>query len=282
MDALKNTGGIEKLRRVVAQLRHPEGGCPWDLKQTHVSLKPYMLEEAYEAVEAVDEAASTGKPELLREELGDVLLQVVLHSQLAAEAGDFDFDAVCEGIAEKLIRRHPHVFGNTRADDPETVLANWDAIKQAEKGGGKPASILDGISRSQPALSRALETSRRAVKAGFEWPDFGSLWACVMSEYDEFRKEKDTATPGQPVSPEAFGRLELELGDILFATVNLARFCKIDPEVALTRATAKFTRRFQAMERLVRERYGPEYALESLDFETWDALWNEAKQLTSY
>lgn len=277
--------GIEKLLQVVAQLRHPEHGCPWDLKQTHVSLKPFMLEEAYEAVEAIDEADASGNPDPLKEELGDVLLQVVLHSQLAQDGGQFNFQDVCDTIAEKLIRRHPHVFGTVSVDNADGVVSNWEAIKQAEKGNPKQQSILDGISKSQPALSRALETSQKAVKVGFEWPNLDSLWDCVMSEYQEFRAEVDALQPGLPVSAEAFERLESEMGDIYFASVNLARHFKIDPEVALTKATAKFTQRFQAMETLIRERFPQakslQAAMANLDFESWDTLWREAKQKTS-
>lgn len=287
-ETIEQTQGIEKLLAVVAQLRHPTEGCPWDLKQTHQSLKPYMLEEAYEAVEAVDEAAADNNPAVLKEELGDVLLQVVLHSQLAQDTGTFNFAEVCDTIAEKLIRRHPHVFGSVEVDNADTVVKNWEQIKQAEKAQNGQAvqhddSILKGVSKHQPALSRALETSKRAVKVGFEWPNPESLWQCVMSEYDEFRAEIAHLTEGQPVPPDVFDRLESEMGDIFFASVNLARAYKIDPEVALTKATAKFTRRFQAMERLVREHNSeaqplPEQ-LSALDFETWDALWNEAKVL---
>lgn len=289
LETLQQTRGIDKLLRVVAQLRDPEHGCPWDLKQTHQSLKPYMLEEAYEAVEAIDEAEAQGTPEVLREELGDVLLQVVLHSQLAQDAGAFDFSDVCEVIAEKLIRRHPHVFGSVAVSGADEVAVNWDAIKRAEKAGEAQElawrSILHGVSKSQPALSRALETSKRAVKVGFEWPSMESLWQCVMSEYEEFRAETAQLVENKPVSPELFSRLESEMGDILFATVNLARAYKIDPEVALTRAITKFTQRFQLMERLVLERSNGDQPLEEqltkLDFETWDALWNEAKSRLS-
>lgn len=281
LEQISQSQGIDKLVQVVAQLRHPEHGCPWDLKQTHASLKPYMLEEAYEAVEAIDES----DPALLKEELGDVLLQVVLHSQLAQDAGTFNFEAVCETIAEKLIRRHPHVFGTVEVENAEGVVANWEAIKQTEKGNPKIHSILDGVAKSQPALSRALETSKKAVKVGFEWPHLESLWECVMSEYAEFREEVDALPQNQPVSPEQFERLESEMGDIYFASVNLARHFKIDPEVALTKATAKFTRRFQAMERLILDRAQPNQTLEDamadLNFETWDALWREAKALTN-
>lgn len=284
LDQVQKAEGIDKLLQVVAQLRHPEHGCPWDLKQTHSSLKPYMLEEAYEAIEAIDTAQHTGDSAPLKEELGDVLLQVVLHSQLAQDAGTFDFQQVCEAIAEKLIRRHPHVFGSASVDSPDAVVSNWESIKRAEKGTIQQASILDGISKSQPALSRALETSQKAVKVGFEWPNLDALWECVMSEYQEFRVEVEALQPEETISAEAFERLESEMGDIYFASVNLARHFKIDPEVALSKATAKFTQRFQAMESLIRERFPQEKSLEAamagLDFETWDDLWREAKQKT--
>ena len=199
-----------------------------------------------------------------------MLLQVALHSRLAEEAGRFDFEAVCEGMAGKLIRRHPHVFGEATAHDAETVTPQWERIKRAEKNktlndppennvnrkhpaenvdGILADSVLAGVPRYQPALSRALETSRRAVKAGFEWPDLDALWACVMSEYDEFRAEIDALPAPVPSAssrpPCSLNGLEAEMGDILFASVNSARRFDIDPEVALTRATAKFTRRFQ-------------------------------------
>ena len=286
MARLEHTQGIEKLVDVVARLRHPTEGCPWDLKQTHQSLKPFMLEEAYEAVEAIDEAAATQNLANLKEELGDVLLQVVLHSQLAQDQGDFNFTDVCEGIAEKLIRRHPHVFGEVAADDAETVLQNWEAIKKQEKALNKPelteaVSILTGISKSQPALSRALETSKKAVKVGFEWPSLESLWECVMSEYQEFREEIEAPELAHETPAQRFERLESEMGDIFFASVNLARHFKIDPEVALTKATAKFTKRFQMMEALIAEQGEPSQSLEALmanlDFEQWDQLWRQAK-----
>ncbi len=253
--------GFHKLLDVVRQLRDPERGCPWDLKQTHQSLRPYMLEEAYEAVEAID----SGDLPHLKEELGDVLLQVMLHSQLASERGDFTADTVADAIAEKLIRRHPHVFGEVQVDSAEAVTANWEKIKAAEKG-NVSASVMDDVPKGLPALSRALKVSKRAVKEGFEWPDFESLWVCVMSEYEEFREERDANAP--------FENLEDELGDILFATVNLARYHGIDPEVALNRATNKFIRRYRAMETL------SEKPLNAQPFEVLDDLWNRAKAST--
>ncbi len=311
---------VARLLDVVAQLRDPVTGCPWDLKQTHQSLKPYMLEEAYEAVEAMDfppPQPGTSQPDLLQEELGDVLLQVVLHSQLAREAGRFDFDAVCQTLAEKLIRRHPHVFppdailnegesmdsdASTLPADAEEVVSQWERIKRTEraekaKAAGESAmphaeepSVLDGVRRQQPALSRALEISRKAVKAGFVWPDVETLWACVMSEFAEFRAEweplgADAETP-KDLPAHVVDRLESEMGDILFATTNLARHFKLDPEVALTRATAKFIHRFQTMEALLRERVQGNStpptslaeAMTALDFAAWDDLWAQAKK----
>jgi len=268
--------GIDKLLDVIAQLRNPEGGCPWDLKQTHLSLRPYMLEEAYEAVEAMT-SKDTGH---LKEELGDVLLQVALHAQIAAQSEDpdkrFDFQDVAAGIADKLIRRHPHVFGEVNVSGAEEVTANWEEIKRREKGNEAVESIMDGVSENQPALSRALKTSKKAVKVGFEWPNLDSLWDCVMSEFTEFKKELDA-----PPAPDTQAKLEDEMGDIFFATVNLARHFNIDPEVALTRATTKFTRRFKTMETIIRDRHPGiplEEAMKQLDFQTWDDLWNEAKK----
>jgi MazG family protein len=315
-DNAREFSGVCSVLEVVSRLRHPVTGCPWDLKQTHSSLRKYLLEEAYETVEAIDHLGIQDCSSLdgkegksyasFKEELGDVLLQVLLHSQIARDNGHFDFEAVCKTLSEKLIRRHPHVFGNVEANDSETVLKNWEAIKQQEKqvaqsgdamGDVKPepnssvlaSSILNGISLAQPALSRATKISQKAVAAGFEWPNPEALWACVMSEFEEFRAEIDQVTQ----NPD---RLEDELGDILFATVNLARQFKIDPEVALTRASTKFTKRFQTMERLIDEQSdriplvqteNPEdpnplqtlrkAAMANLDFETWDRLWEQAK-----
>ncbi len=252
--------GFQELLAVVSQLRDPEKGCPWDLKQTHQSLRPYILEEAYEVVNAIDSEDTAN----LKEELGDVLLQVALHAQLATDAGEFTADEVAKGIAEKLIRRHPHVFGDVTVADAEEVTANWEKIKAKEKGDEPEQSTMAKIPTGIPALSRALVVSKKAVKEGFEWPDFESLWQCVMSEYEEFRHELDTGS--------SFDHLEDELGDILFATVNLARYNKIDPELALNRATNKFIRRYQAMERI------SEKPLSEQPFEALDMLWNQAKQ----
>jgi MazG family protein len=312
-ETLLELSGIEALLQVVARLRSPVDGCPWDLKQTHHSLRQYLLEEAYEAVEAISSlpeslglSASLQEVSLannhsresikaaevaVKDELGDVLLQVALHSQLASERGTFDFDAVCRNLTEKLIRRHPHVFAKetTAIDSAEAVTRQWAEIKQAEQAAigqekANHASILNGINKGQPALSRALETSQRAVKVGFAWPDLDTLWACVMSEFDEFRAELPSVGTfdAKELTSDVQERLESEFGDILFASVNLARQFKIDPEVALTKATAKFTRRFQAMETLIAQKAAsegqePEAAMATLDFKAWDKLWKVAK-----
>lgn len=258
---------LQRLIALIARLRDPQGGCPWDLAQTHDSLKPFALEETYELLDAID----SGSDDALRDELGDVLLQVLLHSQLARERGAFDIADVAHTLSEKLVRRHPHVFGDGQAEDAQAVANNWQAIKRAEKAGAatspaSAASVLAGVSRAWPALMRATRLSARAVKVGFKWPNAESLWACVMSEVEEFRAE----TRHSPPSHDA---LEDELGDMLFATVSLANFYGVDSETALARANEKFTRRFQAMEARVGDT-----PLEQLSYEQWDALWRQAKR----
>ncbi|MBO6181546.1 nucleoside triphosphate pyrophosphohydrolase [bacterium] len=247
---------LEELIEVVAKLRAPDG-CPWDREQTHNSLRPNMLEEAYEAVDAIDE---NNMPHL-REELGDVLLQVLLHSQIASEHGDFDIEAVAKELKDKLIHRHPHVFGNAKIDNAQDVLKAWDKLKAEEKTERK--SAMDGLSKSQPALVLAQKISKRAVKVGFEWPNEQSLYDCFYSEIEEFKQaenEQDKA------------HMEEEYGDILFAAVNLARWNKIDAEQALLKANKKFEKRFRKMEELATK------PLTQYSFEEFDALWKQAKK----
>ena len=264
---------VEQVLAVVAQLRNPEGGCPWDLKQTHASLRPHLLEEAYEAVETMttDPVADVTH---LKEELGDVLLQVLLHAQIAQDNGLFSFADVCETLAEKLVHRHPHVFrpkaqAENRIETPEQVSAQWQAIKQAEKAKNNDAtmpieSVLNTVSIGQPALSRAAKISRKAVKLGFKWPNLESLWACVMSEFDEFKVEALAKSP-------IMDRMEDELGDIFFACASLAQFFDLDPEVALTRAIHKFKARFWYIEQHATK------PLTELSFDEWEDLWGKAK-----
>lgn len=225
---------LDPLVDVMARLRGP-GGCPWDREQTHESLRPYMLEEAYEAVEA----AGSGDMAGLRDELGDVLLQVVFHAQLARERGDFTVDDVVQGITDKLIRRHPHVFGDVHVSGAADVVRNWEAIKAQEKGETRPRGLLEGIGKGLPALTRAAKVQRKAAKVGFDWPD-------VQGPLDKIREELaelQAATPDQ---------VEGELGDLLFAVVNVARFYGVEPEVALAGTIAKFMRRFAYIEAAAR------------------------------
>ncbi|MCQ2753458.1 MAG: nucleoside triphosphate pyrophosphohydrolase [bacterium] len=246
---------LERLINIVATLRS-ENGCQWDREQTHVSLRPNMLEEAYEAVDAIDD----NNMENLREELGDVLLQVVLHSQIAKDEGDFDIEDVAKELSDKLVHRHPHVFGDTKVSSTDEILSNWDKLKKEEKKDRK--SVLDGVSKSQSALMAAQKISKKVVKVGFEWPSVESLKECIKSEYTEF---EEAVKSGNKDS------MEDEMGDIFFATVNLARWYKIDAEQALLRSNKKFTKRFLKMEELATKQ------LEEYSFEEFDKLWKQAK-----
>ncbi len=246
---------LEKLIEIIEILRS-ENGCKWDREQTHTTLRRNMLEEAYEAVDAIDDKDSKH----LKEELGDVLLQVVLHSQIAKEANEFNIEDVAKGISDKLIHRHPHVFGDVKVNSTDEILDNWEKLKKEEKP--HRTSVMDGISKSQSALMSAQKISKKAVKVGFEWPNETSLYDCVISEIKEFQEAKTLEDK------------EDELGDILFAVVNLARWNKIDAEQALLRANKKFIARFRAMEA------ASEKELEHLTLDEWDKLWKQAKVLT--
>ena len=250
---------LEELIEVIRQLRSPNG-CEWDRKQTHYSLKPNMLEEAYEAVDAID----NNDIENLKEELGDVLLQVILHSQIADENGDFSIEDVAKGIKDKLIRRHPHVFGNVIVNSTDEILENWDKLKSEEKPQRK--SAMDGISKGQSALISAQKISKRAVKTGFEWPDEESLYKCISSEFCEFKEACNKMDRNN---------MEEEIGDIFFAIVNLARWNKIDAEQALLKANKKFSQRFRKMEELAVK------PLNEYTFTEFDELWESAKQQLS-
>ena len=247
---------LQELIDVMAMLRS-ENGCQWDREQTHGSLKPNMLEEAYEAVDAID----SGDMKHLKEELGDVLLQVVLHSQIASEAGSFNIDDVACGIKEKLIRRHPHVFGDVKVNSTEEILANWEQIKKEEKA--HRTSVMDGISKAQSALMSAQKISKKAVKVGFEWDCEKTLYDCLYSEIDEFKE----ACQGNDRE-----HIEEEMGDILFSVVNLARWNKLDAEQALLKANKKFIKRFKKMEELATK------PLEEYSFNEFDDLWKQAKK----
>ena len=262
---------FDDLIAIMARLRAP-GGCPWDREQTHASLLPYLVEEAHEFIDA----AERDDAREMRDELGDVLLQVVFHAQVAREAGRFDVEGVIGDICAKMIRRHPHVFGDAQVADAEGVVAQWDAIKRVEKAGtgnedaadGTPGapSVLDGIPRSLPPLPKALKISKRAVKAGFEWPDWRGVADKVREELAEFEAEAER---------DDRDAMELELGDLLFAVVNLGRIRGLDPERALARSNAKFTRRWRAMERMA-DAEGRE--LQGRPVEELEALWQRAKR----
>ena len=247
---------FKELVEVIARLRAKDG-CQWDREQTHSTLRPNMIEEAYEAVDAIDD----NDLKHLQEELGDVLLQVLLHSQIASEEGAFSIEDVSRELKEKLIHRHPHVFGNVKVNSTDDILNNWDKLKAEEKTHRK--SAMDGISKAQSALMSAQKISKRAVKTGFEWPNEKSLYDCIYSEFEEFKEA------------EAEGdreHMEEEYGDILFATVNLALWNKIDAEQALLKANKKFMKRFRKMEELATK------PLNDYSFEEYDALWKQSKK----
>lgn len=259
---------MQSLVETIWRLRQPDG-CPWDRKQTHESIGKNMIEEAYEALDCIE----AGDEAHLREELGDVLMQVVLHAQIAADAGAFTMADVARDINEKLIRRHPHVFGECSADSADEVLAIWDSVKLAEKGakdadaaeaGERPEGLLEGVPRSLPALMEAQKVSRKAASAGFEWETVADVWDKVAEERAEFEAE----APGT-------AERELEFGDLLFALVNVARKEGIDAESALRASTAKFRERWAAMENAA---YEGGVALESLTTEQLNSLWDKVKR----
>ena len=228
---------LARLRAIMHRLRAP-GGCPWDAEQTHESIVPNLIEEAYETVDTIQR----GDHEHLKEELGDLLLQVVFHSELAEEAGRFNLDDVARGISEKLVRRHPHVFANSEVSTTDGVLQQWDAIKRTEKG-DEEKPYLHGVGKGLPALLRAAKLQKKASKVGFDWPEETGVLAKIREELLEL----ETAVDEQDHSA-----ISEEMGDLLFSIVNLARFRNIDPEVLMTSANAKFESRFGEMERVLR------------------------------
>ncbi len=249
---------IDDLIQIMELLRAP-GGCPWDRAQTHQSIRANMLEEAYEAADAIDSMDMDN----LKEELGDVLLQVVFHARMAQEAGAFTFDDVVDGICKKLVYRHPHVFGTASAGDPEGALSAWDAQKRAEKGQRTTADAMDSVARALPALTRAAKLQGKAAKAGFDWRDISPAMDKLSEELEEFQ-----------AAVREDSNVEEELGDLLFAAVKVGRFAGVDGETALQKACEKFIRRFRRVEELAD---GP---LSELDVPALEALWEEAKKKT--
>ncbi|MDE0341789.1 MAG: nucleoside triphosphate pyrophosphohydrolase [Deltaproteobacteria bacterium] len=262
-DKRQTTGGLfEELVGVMARLRG-EGGCPWDREQTHASLKRYAVEETYELLEAIDQDDAAA----IRDELGDVLLQVLFHAQMAREDGRFAIEEVMAGLRDKLVRRHPHVFGDEHASDAGAVLRNWERIKAREKpsAAAQGHSLFTSVPRAMPALARAQRIGDKAAGVGFDWPDVEPVWGKVAEELEEL---KEAAESGKAE------RVEAELGDLLFAVVNLSRFLKVQAEEALEGTLQRFHKRFAHIERALAERGK---TVEEASFEEMDALWEEAK-----
>ncbi|WP_374249301.1 nucleoside triphosphate pyrophosphohydrolase [Thermomonas sp.] len=262
---------IAELLAIMARLRDPDGGCPWDLQQSFASIAPYTIEEAYEVADAIDR----GDLADLKDELGDLLLQVVFHARMAEEAGAFAFGDVVAAICDKLVRRHPHVFGDTHVDGSGEVLRHWDAIKRAERAakGEADTSALAGIARGLPEWQRAVKLQHKAAKVGFDWPGPAPVLDKLAEEIDEVRVEFD-AVAADPGDAAARDRLEDELGDVLFVCANLARHAHVDVGSALRRANAKFERRFRAMEALAAADGG----LAGKPLDVQDRYWVQAKR----
>ncbi len=257
---LKPNYTIDDLTDIMARLRSPEG-CPWDKEQTHQSIRPNFLEEVYEAVEAIDCRDDT----MLCEELGDVLLQIVFHAQMAKEAGSFNFDSVCDGICKKLILRHPHIFGDVQVENSTQVLANWDAIKRKEKGHATAHQTLQAVPKALPGLMRSSKVQGRAAKVGFDYPDIHWALQDLQSELAELQQ-----------ALEAGNREEVhqELGDLLFSAVNVARFAGVDAEQAVGDSCEKFIARFGVVEQLAQEQ---NIEIRTADIQTLIDLWKQAK-----
>ncbi len=253
----------QALLEIMARLRNPEGGCPWDIEQNFATIAPYTIEEAYEVADAI----TRGDMANLREELGDLLLQVVFHSQMAQEAGLFTFEEVAQAIADKMVARHPHVFSDAEITSAAAQTENWETLKAAERAKKQEgASVLADVPAALPALMRAQKLQKRAARVGFDWPDVGGVIAKIREELDEVE---------QAIAEGARDHIEDELGDVLFAVTNLARFMDIDSEEALRRTNHKFTRRFQHIEAELAKQ---NIALRDAGLEQMERLWNEAKQ----
>ena len=256
----KDKYDINDLLKIMELLRSP-GGCPWDAEQTHESIRNSLIEETYEVIEAINKKDR----ELLLEELGDVLLQVVFHAQMEKEKESFDFSDVCDGVSKKLVERHPHVFGSVIVENTDDVLKNWDDIKRKSKGQKTQGSSMEKIPREMPALMRAEKIQSKAKKVGFDWPEIGGALDALESEIKELKAAMQSGSQAE---------IEGEMGDVLFSCVNVSRFLKVDPELALTSSNEKFIRRFLEVERLANEKG---INMKEKSIEELDELWNQAK-----
>ena len=258
---------IARLLDIMTRLRDPESGCPWDLEQSFATIAPHTVEEAYEVAQAI----ADGDMAALRDELGDLLFQVVFYAQMAREAGDFSFDDIARGISDKMVRRHPHVFGGAKIDTAVAQTLSWEAMKAEERAAKSAAdmsapSALDGVARALPALTRALKLQKRAARVGFDWPDIAPVLEKLDEEITELRAEL--------VAPDNAARVADEIGDLLFTCANLSRHAGADPEAALRAANAKFERRFKRVETLLA---AEGRTLEDADLAEMERLWNQAK-----
>ncbi|MAI89398.1 nucleoside triphosphate pyrophosphohydrolase [Ponticaulis sp.] len=262
--------GIDQLLAIMAALRTPDTGCPWDLEQTFETIAPYTIEEAYEVADAIERKDMVE----LRSELGDLMFQVVFYSQMASETGEFVFNDVVAGISEKMIRRHPHVFGNADHRDADAQTVAWEEIKAAERAASssnqqsKPTGALDGVANALPAVIRAEKLQKRAARVGFDWPNAKNVLEKLDEEVDEVKTAIDSGVRDD---------IEDEIGDLMFVLVNLCRKTGIDPEKALKRANGKFVRRFEGMESIARER---DQDFGALALDEQEALWQEVKRRT--
>ena len=252
---------FDRLVEIMTKLRAPDG-CPWDKEQTHETLKPYLIEETYEVLEAIE----SGDPQKIKEELGDLLLQVVFHAQMGMEAQKFTIDDVAKSIADKLERRHPHVFEESDADTPEKVIKQWEEIKGAEEAHKERSSALDGVPKAMPSMLKALKLQKKASRAGFDWERVEGAFTKVDEELEEFR---------HAFAHGSVKEMEEELGDLFFSLINVARFLEVNPEEALTKTISKFVSRFQHLEGRVKEEGK---SLTDTTLAEMDKLWDEAKR----
>jgi ATP diphosphatase len=255
-------GTMERLLEIMRRLRHPEKGCPWDIEQDFATIAPYTIEEAYEVADAIERGAW----DELRSELGDLLFQSVFHAQMAEEAGHFKFEDVAKAISDKMVSRHPHVFGTEGNDfSADTQVDRWEEVKAAERAAKSETRVLDGVAVGLPALLRAMKLQKRAARVGFDWPSTDQVIDKIIEESRELVEARDTLTQDE---------VEEEMGDLLFVVANLARHLNVDPEAALRRTNAKFIRRFNAVEdALIAKGSSPEQS----NLEEMDALWDAAK-----